>query len=664
MVVVGDQSAGKSSVLNALTGFQFPRSATLCTRHATEIVYRRESTESAVVSIIPHNPSPEHEKLVNDFRRSTYRILSGEFPKIFKDAAKVMGIKLSENDGDRGSAFSLDVLKIEISGPNVDNLTVIDVPGVFETATPGLTTESDIDLVKNIVKRYVYDSRAVILAVVPCNGDIANQKILQLAAEADPQGQRTLGILTKPDLAVENAAKAAICDLVNGERRDLPLGYHVVENLGADDISSIMDNRHQQGPSLLGQAPWNTIIFNRLGVSTLRFRIKNLLMERARAEFPVVESEIMANLKKSRGLLADMGEPFSPYIQRAYVAEVAWLFEQTRKRVLDAYFADNQAFDDPATRLVTQIRTINEAFSRIMLEKGHAREFYTELELSATENQPENHEASAAHDGLPPPDRSSLYDGKIHFEIPTAGQEDLGPTVSNPYRCSKPEVGGILEHIQRLCTIARSNGSRSLIAEILPLAFKEQAKKWRSIAYAHVSNAVLIVHHFIRQTLEKYCSDVVILEKLWAFLLHGHYGYDGLRSQYGKAMQHISFLLSVEFGTRAITYDLRFEEKFNQLKPNGQNPGSQQCDGSVPEQQPTSSLEETVVTIHNAVCQQAIDYYLLHAMNGPLTVLTDNMILEMTAERLETIAGDDPAVKEKKKRLTKEIESLMQAARF
>lgn len=89
MVVVGDQSAGKSSVLESLTGFQFPRSATLCTRHATEIVCRREPTESVVVSIIPYNPSPEREKLVREFRRSTDKITSDDFPKIFEDVSSI-----------------------------------------------------------------------------------------------------------------------------------------------------------------------------------------------------------------------------------------------------------------------------------------------------------------------------------------------------------------------------------------------------------------------------------------------------------------------------------------------------------------------------------------------------------------------------------------------
>ncbi|PKK49979.1 hypothetical protein CI102_6870 [Trichoderma harzianum] len=664
IVVIGDQSAGKSSVLKALTGFQLPRSATRGTRHATEIVCRRESTESAVVSIIPHNPSPEREELVEDFRRSTYRILSDEFPKIFKDAAKVMGIKLSENEGDRGSAFSLDVLKIEISGPDADNVTVIDVPGIFETAIPGLTTESDIDLVKDMVNGYIHDSRTIILAVLPCNGDMINQKILQLAAEADPPGKRTLAILTKPDLAVDNATKAALCDLVNGERRDLPLGYHVVETLGAGDTSGNMDNRHQQELSLFEQAPWNTITFNRLGISTLRVRIKRLSVNLARAEFPAIESEIMENLEMSRGLLADMD-------QRAHVGKIASTFMRIREYLLTAHFIGlKTSYECPKIRLITQIRAINEAFSRTMFEKGHAREFYTESEHFVAENQLESFEGSVMPDELHPPGRSVLYDEKIHFQIPNLADDDLGRIVSNLYWCPKPKEGGILEYIQEQYINAGGLGWGSPTSVVLQVAFIEQSRKWRPIAHAHVSNAVLLVHDFIRQTLEDCCRDVVIFEKLWAFLLRD------LVNRYARAMRHLDFLLDVEFKSRTIPYDLHFEGKFNQLKLNDQQPGSQQCDGTLPWGQPTSSFEERMMTFNNnlhtyydlarhrfmdAVCQQAVDYYLLHDKDGPLAVFSDNVVMRMTAEQLDRIIGEDLAVKEKRERLTKEIDTLSKA---
>jgi Dynamin family len=53
LVVVGDQSSGKSSVLEGLTELPFPRDSTLCTRFATRIVFRRAPDERVAISILP-----------------------------------------------------------------------------------------------------------------------------------------------------------------------------------------------------------------------------------------------------------------------------------------------------------------------------------------------------------------------------------------------------------------------------------------------------------------------------------------------------------------------------------------------------------------------------------------------------------------------------------
>ncbi|KAM0248561.1 hypothetical protein ACHAQJ_009410 [Trichoderma viride] len=700
MVVVGDQSAGKSSVLESLTGFQFPRSATLCTRHATEIVCRRELTESVVVSIIPYKPSPEREKLVREFRRCTDNIASDDFPRMFEEAAKVMGIKMSEDDGDGGSAFSLDVLKVEISGPKADHITVIDVPGMFETVTPGVTTESDIGMIKNMVKRYIQQSRTIILAVVPCNGDIANQKILRLAAEADPQGKRTLGVLTKPDLAIENATKAVICDLVKGKRRDLHLGYCVVKNLGADDTSGTMSTRHHQEQALFGQAPWNTLPSDRLGIPALRVRIGQLLMDRTRAEFPMVKNEIMANLKNSQKLLADMGESRATTDQqRVYVGKIASKFMQLKNYGLDAYYTRHTLFEDDEMRLITRIRTINEAFSQIMHDKGHAKEFKEDdhdgEEQGSDDASPEDDENSDNTSSAGPnddSDRCSLYDDKVQFKIPGFGEEDLNGIVSDPYWCPKPETDNMLRHIQEQYLKSRGYEIGTFSSEMLPCTFKEQGRKWKFITLAHASNAILIVHHFIRRVLEDCCPDDAVREELWAFLLYGddgQDGHDGLLKRYTRAMDHVDFLLSVEFQVRTITYDPRFEAMLKKLKLDADTPApryitvpageARKYSVPAPRKKAKSSLEETRQSIHDAmksyydiarsrfvdvVCQQVIDHYLLHAKNGPLEVLSDNVALHMSAEQLDLIAGEDQAVKERRDRLAKEVDSLNQALKI
>lgn len=187
--------------------------------------------------------------------------------------------------------FSEDILKIEINGPDQPALTVIDVPGIFRNPTPGLTTESDMALVTSMVKSYIKDPRTIILAVIPCNVDIATQDILKLAKDADPSGSRTMGVLTKPDLAPERAVQQNILDLIQGKRQDLKLGYCVVKNRGADDEGSTLQKRNDEEAAFFRQVPWSTITSsNRVGIEALKVRLRDLLMNISKKEFPTLKA--------------------------------------------------------------------------------------------------------------------------------------------------------------------------------------------------------------------------------------------------------------------------------------------------------------------------------------------------------------------------------------
>ena len=111
------------------------------------------------------------------------------------------------------SVFSDYLLKIELSGPTRQHLSVIDIPRIFRIPTEGLTTKEDMTLVQHILNSYIKDSRTIILTVIPAPVDITTQEILSLAEEANPLSQRTLGILTKPDL-VDKGGKDFIINLV------------------------------------------------------------------------------------------------------------------------------------------------------------------------------------------------------------------------------------------------------------------------------------------------------------------------------------------------------------------------------------------------------------------------------------------------------------------
>lgn len=183
-------------------------------------------------------------------------------------------------------SFSDDVLKIEVAGPDQQHLSVVDVPGIFRKVTEGVTTQIDITNVRAMVERYMANPRSVILAVVPANVDIATQEILDMAQIHDPKGQRTLGVLTKPDL-VDKGAEGNVLDLMQGITHKLNLGWSMVKNPGQQDLKrgDELDRHAMEAAFFRNEAPWSTLESDRVGVDSLRFRLVELLTEIVRREF-------------------------------------------------------------------------------------------------------------------------------------------------------------------------------------------------------------------------------------------------------------------------------------------------------------------------------------------------------------------------------------------
>ncbi|KAL5597912.1 hypothetical protein FOBRF1_011705 [Fusarium oxysporum] len=693
MVVVGDQSAGKSSVLESLTGFHFPRSVTLCTRHATEIICRREETESIVVSIHAVDADEEQAK---SFRRTATNLGADEFAQIFQDAAKVMGIKSESIDGSNGSAFSRDVLRVEISGPNEDHLTVIDVPGMFENPTLGITTKGDIELVKNMVKNYIKGPRTIILAVAPCNVDVANQKILTYAKEVDPEGKRTLGVLTKPDLATENATQAAIVDLVTGKGREPQLGYCITKNRGADDTSSSAEERDRAEADFFSKAPWTNIPPDRLGVRALKARLRHLQGDLMRSEFPKVRAEMTTRQKEFEGLLESMGESrLTEAQQRIFIGKVAEKFALIKGYALDAYYTRHRIFENEDLKLITRIREINEAFGKVIYDKGHTRHFSKPQTVNGQGFQSEEEEDDDEEDAESSvTEREDLY-ATTTCSIPLLGEDDLADILSDSYWCPDPSEEDILTYIEIEYMNSRGYEIGTFNSELLPTTFKEQSKKWRPMARAHVSNAILIVHHFITTVLEFCCPDDSIRTELWSFLL------EDLQERYRRAVKHVEFLLEVEFEGKSITYDPEFNESLSRLKLRHTEGLAKEVEKSVRNAMTRATsdavaasevrqlvekrlnkettLHSTRRDIHNVlltfyknartrfvdvVCQQVIDHFLLHASNGPLSVLSQDLALRMTADELETIAGEDILSKDRREKLVRDISNLKEGLKI
>ncbi|XP_048017805.1 interferon-induced GTP-binding protein Mx-like [Megalobrama amblycephala] len=215
IAVVGDQSSGKSSVLEALSGVALPRGSGIVTRCPLELKLRKTTTGpwSATISYSGHKETFYDPLKVDNLVRKAQNELAGNTVGICDE-----------------------LITLEISSPDVCDLTLIDLPGI--TRVPVHDQPEDIgDQIKNLILKYIAKSETIILAVVPCNVDIATTEALRMARDVDPEGYRTLAILTKPDL-IDRGAEIDVLNIVQGKVIPLSKGYIIVRCRGQSDINN------------------------------------------------------------------------------------------------------------------------------------------------------------------------------------------------------------------------------------------------------------------------------------------------------------------------------------------------------------------------------------------------------------------------------------------
>lgn len=156
-------------------------------------------------------------------------------------------VKETESKTGKNAGISPAPINLRIYSPNVLTLTLVDLPGL--TKVPVGDQPRDIEKqIKDMVLKQITKPNAIILAVTAANTDLANSDGLKLAREVDPEGQRTIGVLTKVDLMDDGTD---VVDILAGRIIPLRLGYVPVVNRGQRDIenkkaiSSALENEKQ-----------------------------------------------------------------------------------------------------------------------------------------------------------------------------------------------------------------------------------------------------------------------------------------------------------------------------------------------------------------------------------------------------------------------------------
>ena len=459
IVVCGDTSSGKSSVLAALSGLPFPVSGTLCTRFATEIALRYSASKTVTghAFITPAKDASEtHRKEVQSFWREIVSV--DEIPALLDSARKKMG--LGEVSG-----ISRDVLHLRFDGPALPNLTLVDLPGLIHASR---NTE-DIPMVQSLVEHYFRQERSIILIVVSAENPIENQGILTFSQRFDPKGIRSIGVITKPDVLERPdkvSLKPAILELVRNQNTAFKFarGWYLVRCLNDKERNDGLD-RDAVERALFDQEPWRSIPHGPHGTKALRLALGRYLHQHILQVLPELQMSLEKRLDVVKSSLEILGDSRTTHKERVrYLVRISKSYSGLVRDALegnysDAFFKDH----DPAKRLRATTMALTDKYERSMRTVGHS------------------------------------------FEI---SREQSPTPLSSPHSPEKISQSEALLKVGKLLETHRGPELSFLFnPRLVGELFKEQSQKWPVLTSEYVGQVCLAVQTFSGMLLEYICPS-------------------------------------------------------------------------------------------------------------------------------------------------------------
>jgi GTP-binding protein EngB required for normal cell division len=481
IIVVGDQSSGKSSVLEAISQHKFPAKDGICTRFATQLSLRRSATPSAKVSI-ETNGSDDPE--LRPFEASDFDS-DQEVGDIIEEAKQKMSAKIAQ-DG-----VSEDILHIEISGPDMPMLTLVDLPGFYHSETKDQSAEG-IAIVERLANRYMSQKSSIILTIVSGKYDIALQTVHNRVLQHDPQGLRTMGIITKADFIRANSQFLSLARNEEPKYR-YGLGWHVLRNRTEDEADISNEERDATEDRLFQSQIWRDFPQKSKGIKALRQRLSNALYQHIKKNMPGLVEELRTQIKTREAQLERLGPArASPQELRYYLTTISTRFARLADYAIKGYYIDaffegpgSEARRDGSTerihKLRALVRNLNCVFYETMLTKGHSRAIV----------DPDN----------------VLMNNNVMFRpsgLSQAVKQAMGPWLDH-YDFPDPKPVSLNELMAQIDVRATDNRGTELPGsandDLAVSEFKEQSSRWESIATRHIETISDVSQTFVEELL-------------------------------------------------------------------------------------------------------------------------------------------------------------------
>ncbi|KLU89304.1 dynamin-A [Magnaporthiopsis poae ATCC 64411] len=302
IVVVGSQSAGKSSVLENIVGRDFlPRGSGIVTRRPLILQLINVEDDG------PEVPDTGY-KHPDAARRSEWAEFHHIPNRRFNDFGDVK--REIENETSRiagtNKGINRQPINLKIYSPHVLNLTLVDLPGL--TKVPIGDQPTDIEKqTRSLISEYIAKPNSIILAVSPANVDIVNSEALKLARHVDGLGRRTIGVLTKVDL-MDHGTNAL--DILSGRVYPLKLGWIGVVNRSQQDIqgNKPMQDALQAEAEFFRHHPAYRNISTRCGTQYLAKILNSTLMSHIRDRLPDIKARLNTLMGQTQQELASYGD--------------------------------------------------------------------------------------------------------------------------------------------------------------------------------------------------------------------------------------------------------------------------------------------------------------------------------------------------------------------
>lgn len=524
LIVCGDQSSGKSSALEAISGIPFPTKDNLCTRFATELVLRRTSMPAVSVAIVPSQSRSESEcQRLSEFRETLADLYN--FPSLIEKAKDAMGTSTA------ASAFTNDVLRVEISGPDRPHLTIVDLPGLIHSENK-LQSAADVELVRNLVHHYMENQRSIILAVVSAKNDYANQIVLKLAKEVDPEGLRTLGVITKPDtLPVGSESESLFVALAKNEDVDFRLGWHVLRNRDYENRNCSTETRNLLETTFFSQGVWQDLPRDLVGISALRRRLSKVLLDQIKCELPSLSADIASNMEDCRSKLSKLGKSRAGLDeQRLFLLQIGQSFQSLVRAAVDGtygdtFFGDVLSEDGYSKRLRSVVQNSNISFAHSMRTQGH---------------------------------KYQIIEGN-HI-----GKSNAIAISENPDAHIGPELIGRNNFINKVKEVSKRSRGRELPGMYSPMVvadlFLEQSKPWESLAREHIRAIWEATRVFLDYTVADLADEYTSCSLLSEII------YPLLEKRYVNLDQKVTELLAAYKNGHPITYNHYFTDNVQKMR--------------------------------------------------------------------------------------------------